>query len=143
MFSRQTIPVDTDTHVRPRYRRGGLGSSRHVIPLQTYEAVCIVHNASHEQENTMNADEPINGVGPGRPMRIIQDANGRFYVERDGLQTEEAFHRGSKSDAVMRADGYRPVAEVYPGLREYPVASAGIDLDDLYVAVAWREGHDA
>jgi hypothetical protein len=83
----------------------------------------------------MNAYEPSEGFGRGRQMRIIQDANGRFYVERDGVQVDEAFHRGAKSDAVMRADGYRPVAEVYPGLKEHPLASVGVDLDDLYVSV--------
>jgi hypothetical protein len=90
----------------------------------------------------MKASEPIQGFGPGRPMRLIQDANGRFYVERDGVRADEAFHRGSKSDAVMKADGYRPVAEVYPGLEEHPLARVVVDLADLYVSVALREGHD-
>jgi hypothetical protein len=91
----------------------------------------------------MNASEPINGVDWGPPLRILQDANGRFYVERDGVPAEEAFHRGSKSDAVMRADGYRPVAEVYPGVQGHPLESVGIDLDDLYVPVGVGEGHRA
>ena len=85
----------------------------------------------------MNAGEPIADAGRGgTSVRIIQDANGRFSVERDGVQADEAFRRGTRSDAVMRADGYRPVAEVYPGLQERPLATAGVELDDLYVAVS-------
>jgi hypothetical protein len=81
----------------------------------------------------MNGHEPIEDVGRWRQLRIIQDANGHFYVERDGVQTEEAFHRGNHSDAAMRADGYQPVAEVYPGVTEHPLVPGGVDLDDLYV----------
>jgi hypothetical protein len=81
----------------------------------------------------MNADEPIEDVGRRCQLRIIQDANGHFYVERDGIQTEEAFHRGNHSDASMRADGYRPVAEVYPEVTEHPLIPGGANLDDLYV----------
>ena len=93
--------------------------------------------ASDAEEKTMNADEPIADVGRGgTSVRIIQDANGRFFVERDAVQADEAFHRGTRSDAIMRADGYRPVAEVYPGLQERPLAPAGVELDDLYVAVS-------
>ena len=85
----------------------------------------------------MHADETIADAGrSGRPVRIIQDVNGHFYVERDGVQAEEAFHRGTKSDAVMRADGYRPVVEVYPELQERPRAPAGVALDDLYVSAS-------
>jgi hypothetical protein len=85
----------------------------------------------------MNADEPIaDSERGGRSVRIIQDVNGHFYVERDGGQADEAFHRGTKSDAVMRAEGYRPVTEVYPGLQERPRSPAGVELDDLYVSVS-------
>jgi hypothetical protein len=85
----------------------------------------------------MNTDEPIADVSRGgRSVRIIQDGNGHFYIERDGVQADEAFHRGSKSDAIMRVEGYRPVVEVYPGLQEYPQAPAGVELDDLYVSVS-------
>jgi hypothetical protein len=84
----------------------------------------------------MNADEPIaDSERGGRSVRIIQDVNGHFYVERDGGQADEAFHRGTKSDAVMRAEGYRPVTEVYPGLQERPRSPVGVELDDLYVSV--------
>jgi hypothetical protein len=85
----------------------------------------------------MNADEPIADVGSGgRSVCLIQDVNGHFYVERDGVQAHEAFHRGTKSDAVMRADGYQPVVEVYPELTERPRAPAGVELEDLYVSVS-------
>jgi hypothetical protein len=85
----------------------------------------------------MNADEPIADAGRGgRSVRIIQDVNGHFYVERDGVQADEAFHRGTKSDAVMRAEGYQPVVEVYPEVQERPRAPAGVELDDLYVSVS-------
>jgi len=85
----------------------------------------------------VNADEPIaDGERGGRWVRVIQDGNGHFYVERDGGQADEAFHRGTKSDAVMRAEGYRPVTEVYPGLQERPRSPAGVELDDLYVSVS-------
>jgi len=85
----------------------------------------------------MNADEPIADAGRGgRSVRIIQDVNGHFYVERDGVQAEEASPRGTQSDAVMRANGYQPVVEVYPELQERPRAPAGVELDDLYVAVS-------
>jgi hypothetical protein len=95
------------------------------------------HTASNEQENTVNADEPIDdSEGGGRWVRVTQDGNGHFYVERDGGQADEAFHRGTKSDAVMRAEGYRPVTEVYPGLQERPRSPAGVELDDLYVSVS-------
>jgi hypothetical protein len=97
----------------------------------------MIQTASNEQENTMNADEPIADVGHnGKSVRIIQDVNGRFHVERDGVQADEAFHRGTRSDAIMRADGYRPVAEVYPALQERPRAPAGVELDELYVSVS-------
>jgi hypothetical protein len=85
----------------------------------------------------MHADEPIADAGRGgRSVRMIQDVNGHFYVERDGVQAEEAVHRGAKSDAVMRAEGYQPVVEVYPELHERPPAPAGVELDDLYVSVS-------
>ena len=85
----------------------------------------------------MNADAPIaDSERGGRSVRIIQDVNGHFYVERDGGQADEAFHRGTKSDAVMRAEGYRPVTEVYTGLQERPRSPAGVELDDLYVSVS-------
>jgi hypothetical protein len=99
------------------------------------------HPASNNQGKTMNADEPIADVGRGgRSVRIIQDGNGHFYVERDGVHAEEACHRGTKSDAVMRAEGYRPVVEVYPELHERPRAPAGVELDDLYVSVSTPRG---
>ena len=89
----------------------------------------------------MNAKEPIAEVGRGgRAVRLIQDVNGHFYVERDGVQTEEAFHRGTKSDALMRAEGYQPVVEVYPGLQARPPMPAGVELDDLYVSVRTPRG---
>jgi hypothetical protein len=63
----------------------------------------------------MPADEPIADAGRGgRSVRLIQDSHGHFSVERDGVPAEEAVHRGTKSDAVMRAEGYQPVVEVYP-----------------------------
>jgi hypothetical protein len=84
----------------------------------------------------MNADEPIADLSRGgRSVHIIQDVNGHFYVERGGVQADEAFHRGNRSDAVMRADGYRPVVDVYPELQERPRTPAGVELDDLYVPV--------
>jgi hypothetical protein len=84
----------------------------------------------------MHADEPIADAGRGgRSVRLIQDGNGHFYVERDGVPAEEAFHRGAKSDAVMRAEGYQPVVEVYPELHERPPVPAGVELEDLYVSV--------
>jgi hypothetical protein len=80
----------------------------------------------------MHADEPI--------VRVSQDpTDGRFYVERDGIQVEEACHRGTKSDDVMRADGYRPVAEVYPEVTEAPRVP-GVELDELYVRLATDVG---
>jgi hypothetical protein len=95
------------------------------------------HTASNQQENTMNADETIaDSERGGRSASIIQDVNGHFYVERDGGQADEAFHRGTKSDAVMRVEGYRPVTEVYPALQDGPRAPAGVELDDLYVSVS-------
>jgi hypothetical protein len=85
----------------------------------------------------MNADETIaDNERGGRSVSIIQDVNGHFYVERGGGQADEAFHRGTKSDAVMRAEGYRPVTEVYLGLQECPRLPAGVELDDLYVYVS-------
>jgi hypothetical protein len=87
----------------------------------------------------MSAVEPIaDGERGGRPVSIIQDVNGHFYVERDGGQADEAFHRGTKSDAVMRAEGYRPVTEVYLGLQDRHRSTAGVELDDLYVSVSTR-----
>jgi hypothetical protein len=84
----------------------------------------------------MHADEPIADAGRGgRSVRLIQDGNGHFYVERDGVPAEEAFRRGGKSDAVMRAEGYQPVVEVYPELHERPPVPAGVELEDLYVSV--------
>ena len=97
---------------------------------------CMRHPAANSQGNTMNADEPIADVGRGgRAVRLIQEGNGHFYVERVGVQAEEAFHRGTKSDAVMRAEGYQPVVEVYPELTARPRAPAGVALEDLYVSV--------
>ena len=85
----------------------------------------------------MNADEPIADAGSGgRSVRMIQDVNGHFYVERDGVRADEVFHRGTQSDAVMRAKGYQPVVEVYPELQERPRAPAGVELDNLYVSVS-------
>jgi hypothetical protein len=89
----------------------------------------------------MHAGEPIaEGSRGGRMVRIVQDVNGHFYVERDGAQAEEAFHRGAKSDAVMRAEGYQPVVEVYPELHERHPAPAGVELDELYVSVSPPRG---
>jgi hypothetical protein len=85
----------------------------------------------------MNADEPIGDCERGwRSVRIIQDVNGHFYVEGNGGQGDEAFHRATKSDALMRAEGYRPVTEVYPGLQERPRSPVGVALDDLYLSVS-------
>ena len=85
----------------------------------------------------MHADEPIaDGSGGERAVRLIQDANGHFYIERDGVPTEEAFHRGTRSDDVMRVEGYRPVLEVYPELHQRSPAPAGVELDEVYVPVS-------
>jgi hypothetical protein len=63
----------------------------------------------------MPAEEPIAESGRGgRSVRLIQDDNGRFSVERDGVPAEEAVPQGARSDAVRRAEGYQPVVEVYP-----------------------------
>jgi hypothetical protein len=98
-------------------------------------------SAANNQGKTMNAEEPIADIGHGgRAVRLIQEANGHFYVERDGVQAEEVFHRGTKSDAVMRADGYQPVVELYPELQERPPMPAGVELDDLYVPVSTPRG---
>ena len=72
-------------------------------------------------------------------MRLIQDGHGHFSVGRDGVPAEEAVHRGATSDAVMRAEGYQPVVEVYPELQARPPAPAGVELDDLYVSVRSRD----
>jgi hypothetical protein len=89
----------------------------------------------------MHGDEPIADAGRGgRAVRILQDVNGHFYVERDGVHAEEAVPRGTKSDAVMRAEGYRPVVEVYPELQERPPTPAGVALDELYVSVSTPRG---
>jgi hypothetical protein len=89
----------------------------------------------------MNAEEPIaGGSRGGRSVRLIQDANGHFYVERDGVRTDEACHRGTRSDAVMRVEGYRPVLEVYPELQERSPAPAGAELDELYVSESIPHG---
>jgi hypothetical protein len=54
----------------------------------------------------MHAEEPIADAGRGgRSVRIIQDGNGHFSVERDGAPAEEAVPRGARSDAVVRAEG--------------------------------------
>jgi hypothetical protein len=81
----------------------------------------------------MDGHEVNENVGTGPQVRIIQDANGHFFVERDGVPVEEALHRGNRSDALMRADGYRLVAEVYPGITEPPLVPGGVDLNDVYV----------
>jgi hypothetical protein len=89
----------------------------------------------------MPADEPIADAGRcGRSVRIVQDVNGHFYIERDGVRAEEAVHRGAKSDTVMRAEGDQPVVEVYPELHERHPAPAGVELDDLYVSVRTPRG---
>ena len=89
----------------------------------------------------MPADEPIADAGrSGRSVRIIQDGNGHFYIERDGAPAEEAVPRGATSDAVMRAEGYQPVVEVYPELHEHPPLPAGVKLDDLYLSVRAPRG---
>jgi hypothetical protein len=90
----------------------------------------------------MTAKEPIAGVGRGgRAVRLIQDVNGHFYVEHDGVRAEEAFHRGTKSDALMRAEGYQPGrVEVCLGLQEGHPAPAGVVLGDLYVSARTPRG---
>jgi hypothetical protein len=97
----------------------------------------MIPTASNAWGNIMDADKPIAEAGRGgRAVRILQDANGHFYVEHDGVQPDEALHQGTKSDAVMRAEGYRPVVEVYPELQERPLALPGMELDELYVSVS-------
>ena len=111
----------------------GLGLSTNVVVYET---------ASREQQGEDHECQGAHRRGRprGRAVRLIQDVNGHFYVERDGVQAEEAFHRGTKSDALMRAEGYQPVVEVYPGIQERPPAPAGVELDDLYVSVHTPRG---
>jgi len=108
------------------------------IGLDLSTNVVVYETASREQQGEGHECQGAHRRGRprGRAVRLVQDVSGHFSFECDGVQAEEAFYRGTKSDALMRAEGYQPVVEVYPAIVSPPVGvSAAAPAE---IAAEWK-----